>query len=393
MAVYGIVAEYNPFHNGHLYQINEIKKNDPEAEIVVAMSPNVVQRGDFALFDKWTRAKAALLSGADLVLEIPSPFAVATAEKFALGAVKTLDTLGCVDYLCFGSESGSIDNIMAAAKLEQSEKVNLEIKEQLSKGVTYAKARSLAIEKTNKAAAESLNTPNDILGVEYLKAISKIGSEIKPIAILREGVDHLSDIHNKSYASASYIRENLTQNTIKEFCPQFAAEVFALAIDEGCYSEGMSALEKAVLLKLRTMTLDRIKNLPDVSEGLENRIYRAAYKATSLDGLLFEIKTKRYTMSRIRRILMYALLDFSRSEMPSNIAYVRVLGHNEKGLSIISKKTAKLPVVTSLARAKEISDAAEFFAKTEEKCSSVFALTLKNSHTERNEFSTQPIRI
>ena len=172
MAVYAVVAEYNPFHNGHCYQLNTIKQNG-ENTVVVIMSPNVVQRGDFALFDKWTRAQAALENGADIVLEIPSLFALATAERFAFGAVSTLDALGCVDYLCFGSESGNLENITAAAELADDSEVKSKMHSLLKEGMTFAKARSNAVSLKKENAAQSLCRPNDILAVEYLRSLYK----------------------------------------------------------------------------------------------------------------------------------------------------------------------------------------------------------------------------
>lgn len=392
MAVFGVIAEYNPFHNGHEYQLKSIKESGGHA-VVVVMSPNVVQRGDFSVFDKWIRTRAALLSGADLVLEIPSLFALATAERFALGAVSTLDALGCVEYLCFGSESGDIEKIKTAARLADDADIEADMRKYLSEGMTFAKARNLAVAGRDANAAESLNSPNDILGVEYLRCLSRIGSNIKPFALLRKGSMHLSHEPTGSFASASYIRENLSVQGLQLYTPALAAELFKAAFLEGNRSMGIHSLETALLLKLRTMTAAEIAELPDVSEGLENRIYRVARECSDFESLCFKIKTKRYTMARIRRILMYALLDFSKDKMPDSPPYIRVLGHNQKGLEILSRKTARLPVITSLAKAKILCDEAMFFADTEEKCSNVFSLTLENKSGGKNEFSTPTIRI
>jgi len=391
MAIYGIIAEYNPFHNGHLYQINAIKQSDPDAKIVIAMSPNVVQRGDFALFDKWTRAKAALNCGADLVIEIPSTFALATAERFALGGVSVLDAIG-VDRLCFGSESGNLEAIKSAAALLDDQEVKEKLKKYLSEGNTFAKARSLAVKEKDLSAANCLEAPNDILAVEYIKAISRLCAKIEPYPVLRKSVEHLADAPNGEFASASFIRENLSEQTLVDFTPLPAAELFGKAFAGGDYSNGLKSLETALVLKLRTMQKEQIAELYDVSEGLENRIWRAAREHSDIDALLAAVKTKRYTMARIRRILMYALLDFTKDKMASELPYLRVLGHNAKGLEIISRKTAKKPIVTSLSKARSISKTAEMYAEIEEKTTSVFALTLK-SKTAKNEFTTQIIRM
>ncbi len=391
MAVFGIIAEYNPFHNGHAYQIDTIRQSG-EHTVVAIMSPNVVQRGDFAVLDKWTRTEAALSYGADLVLELPSPFALSTAERFAFGAVKTLDALGCVDFLCFGSESGDLQSLKTAAGLVDDDRVSARTKQLLKEGMTYAKARSLAVEEIDKSAAAVLNTPNDILGVEYIRQISKIGSKMRPYSVLRKGSEHNSTAPCEQYASASFLRENFNEQTIKKYVPDAAFKLYENAFSEQNYSQGISSLENALLLKLRLMSAEEIANLPDVSEGLENRISRAAKDAKSLNELCELIKTRRYTMARIRRILMYALLNFSKEIMDLEPCYIRVLGHNKKGLEIISKKTVTLPIITSLARAREISEDAKKLSEIEERSAAAFELTFKNK-SSKNEFAAQPIRI
>jgi len=392
MAVFGIIAEYNPFHNGHEYQINKIKSSGDNT-VVVVMSPNVVQRGDFALLSKWTRAEASLMCGADLVIELPSSFALSTAERFAYGAVKCLDSLGCIDYLCFGSESGDLDALVSIAELLENDSVNVEIKRELTDGKTYAKARSNAVSKFNENYAKILENPNDILAVEYVKALSFTGSKIKPYPILRRGAEHNSDEICENIASASYIRDNFGLDSIKKLVPEKAFETYKKAIENGEKSKGIAALESALILKLRTMKTEQIKNLFDVSEGLENRIKRATKESTSFTELCEKIKTKRYTLSRIRRILMYALLDMDKFTMSNEIDFVRVLGHNDKGLALLSKKSAKVPVITSLVKAKEISAKAQKAIELEEKINEAFSLTLENKKSVKNEFSTPVIRL
>ena len=392
MAVFGIIAEYNPFHNGHEYQINKIRENGDNT-VVVIMSPDVVQRGDFAALSKWTRAEAALMCGADLVIELPSIFALATAERFALGAVKCLDALGCVEYLCFGSESNDANSILHSAELLQNTEVDLEIKKKLSSGITYAKARSLAVTEFDENCAKVLENPNDILAVEYVKAINFTGSKMSPYPILRKGVEHDSDEICENIASASFIREKFDLSTLKNLVPQKALEIYKKALENGEKSNGISALDSALILKLRTMSIEQIKNLFDVSEGLENRIKRAAIESANLLELCEKIKTKRYTMARIRRILMYALLDMEKNLMICEPQYIRVLGHNDRGLALLSKKSAKLPVITSLAKAKEISKDAKMLVSLEERIGQAFSLTLKNPKSYKNEFSTPAIRL
>ncbi len=391
MSVFAVIAEYNPFHNGHEYQLKKIKESG-EHTVVVIMSPNVVQRGDFAVFDKWTRAHSALLCGADLVLELPSPYALSGAEGFARGAIKILDALGCVDFLAFGSECGCINTLNAAAELADDKKVLERTKELLKEGVTFAKARALAVEEVNPDAKQALSYPNDILGAEYIRQLKKINSKIKPHPILRHKSGHLDAAPTENFASASFIRENLSKQSLKEFTPKAACELYLKELNDGKSSNGIKTLENALLLKLRLMSSEQLYELPDISEGLENRILRAAKVSSSIDELCERIKTKRYTMARIRRILMYALLSLSKELLKSSPQYIRILGHNQKGLLLLSQKTAKLPVVTSLSRAKEISPLAEKFAIFEENCTAAFELT-QNTKNAQNEYTAQPIRL
>lgn len=388
MAIYGIVCEYNPFHNGHLYQLSTIKKNDDDI-VVAIMSPNVVQRGDFACLSKWDRAKAALNCGADLVLELPSLYALATAERFAFGAVYSLNSLGCIDYLSFGSECGSLEKLQKAAKTVSSSCVDKKIAEYLKEGITYAKARRLAAEEENPEINDVLSSPNDILSVEYIKVLNALNSGIKPLPLLRKGSYHQKEIQQEEYASAGFIRENLNLDSLLNFTPPAAFEVYKTAFENGAFSDGVAALSDALLLKLRLSDSQKLKTLSDVSEGLENRIIKAANESMSFNELCENIKTKRYTMSRIHRILMYALLDFPNFQEIPNPPYIRVLAVNKKGMEVISQKKSGLPIVYSLSKAKEISQDAKMFVDIEEKCTAAFNLTLQNKKESKNEFSTQ----
>lgn len=389
MAVFGIVAEYNPFHNGHKYQIEKIKK---DGDFVVAvMSSNVVQRGDFAIFDKWTRTRAALASGVDLVIELPSFYAMATAEKFAFGAVSTLDALGCIDYLCFGSESADLSLIAKTAELSQDVAVDKRIVELLKDGITYAKARAQAISEAFPECQKIISNPNDILGVEYISALKKLGSKIKPYPILRVGIEHDSEKTDETYASASYLRENLTLENLKEFTPKEAYEIYKTALENGDDSIGISAFSTALLLKLQFATPEELRRLPDVSEGLENRIIKAAKNSKDIESLCEQIKTKRYTLSRIRRILMYALLDFPTYSEITAPRYIRVLGANEGGLALLGKRSASLPVITSLAKAKSLGAEAEKLCSLEEKCATAYDLTYRTLRQKVSDFSSKPI--
>ena len=388
MSVYGIVAEYNPFHNGHFYQINEIKKNS-ENKVVVVMSPNVVQRGDFAVFDKWLRCEAAIKCGADLVLELPSAYAMSTAEKFAFGSISILNALNCVDFLSFGSDKANLDLLLKVAEMLEEQKTDNRIKELLKSGITYAKARSQAVGEQDERLSELLSNPNDILAIEYIKQLKRLNSNIVPKPLLRVGSSHDAEMPNGEYASASFLREHLSLESLKKHTPKAAFEVFSKALEDGNYSEGASSLEKALILKILNTEPYKLAELADVSEGLENRIIKAAQKAQNLEELCELIKTKRYTMARIRRILMSVLLSFPNAKQIPEPQYIRVLGASENGKKLISK--GGLPVLTSLSRAEELGEEAKELCQIEKNCIAAFNLTLKNANNAKNEYSTKPV--
>ncbi len=350
MSVIGIIAEYNPFHNGHKYQIDCVKKSQDDVVIVV-MSGNYVQRGDVAIFSKWTRAKTAVLSGADVVIEMPSAFANSCAENFAKCGVFLLDSLGCVDKLCFGSETDDLDALKTLAQACESIDASDGMKTALKSGVSFPKARQNVLSQiVGEDIADLLQKPNATLGVEYLKALKYFGSKIEPVVIKRKATDHDSEKTCDEFASASYLRELIYLGQIekvKDFVPQSALEVY-----KDAQVHNIRHLEKAILYKLRTMTLDDWKQCPDVSEGLENRLQVCAKTATSIDEFLNSVKTKRYTMARIKRILLSAFLGYTANDTATMPNYARVLAVSEKGVKILNKckKSAKIKVSTSIKR-------------------------------------------
>lgn len=324
--VYGIVAEYNPFHNGHKYLIEQVKKND---DIVVAvMSGNFVQRGDFAIMTKWERAKTALENGVDLVIELPTPFALKSAEGFAKGAIETLHATSIIDTLVFGAETADDEAIMQTAKKLCDDEANEIIKAEMKSGSSFAAARQKAL------GISLLETPNNILAVEYAKAIQTIDDcNIAVKSVKRIGTGH--DEHKQSeYPSASMIRLTMQDS------------------DSACL---MKNCERAVLAKLRTMDMNDFAMIEDVSEGLENRIYEAVKKAKSIDEIYDTIKCKRYAHSRIRRIIMRAYLGIKENDFPY-IPYLKILGFNEKGQQALKmmKGKATLPIVCQYADAKAV---------------------------------------
>jgi predicted nucleotidyltransferase len=365
MKIAGIVAEYNPFHNGHALMIQKTR-DFGFSHIAVVMSGNYTQRGEAACMLKAGRARAALMCGADLVLELPLPWAVSSAESFAFGAVSLLDSLNCIDTLSFGSECGDINRLTECASRVLELNGSAQLSEQLAFGYSFPKARSLAL---GSKMDEILKSPNDTLGVEYIKALKKTGSAMKPFAIKRQGTRHdgpyehseTLESSEQQTASASGIRSLLSSGRLEEaatLMPEAAAGIFA---DEISAQRGPFIYDKVgplILSQLRRMDINEISRLPDVSEGLEFRIARAVKIACSLEELYTAIKSKRYTLARIRRIVLCAFLGIDRSFTAARPPYVRVLGFNTRGAEIlrVAKKAAVLPILTRHADFKSADD-------------------------------------
>lgn len=345
MKVAGIVAEFNPLHNGHALLMKKAREAG-FSHIAVAMSGNYAQRGEPACLLKAARTRAALSCGADLVIELPLPFAVSSAENFAKGAVSILDSLGCVDSLCFGSESGDISKLTGCAKRLLELNNSPLLTEKLKLGCSFPAARSLA---AGEEYAGILKNPNDTLAIEYIKSLTLLKSRIKPFAIRREGAWHDDCRFSQSSASASAVRNLLYSGKFDEafnFIPSKAEEIFReeISLHRGPFD--FSKFELPVLSKIRSLSAPQFALIPDVTEGLENRIFAAAQKSCSISQLYSEIKSKRYTMSRIRRIILCAYLGINRSFTASPPPYIRVLGFNGRGTQILreAKKSASLPV-------------------------------------------------
>lgn len=362
--VLGIIAEYNPFHQGHFYHLMESKKQSGCNYAIAVMSGNFMQRGEPAIVDKWSRAEMAVRSGVDLVIELPTVYSISSAENFAEGAIKVLDSLSIVDTFSFGSEVASLDVLNEFAEIlyrEPAEYISI-LNHELSKGISYPKARENALLmylNDIRRYANVLSSPNNILGIEYLKAIKKLRSSMVPFTIERLGPKHdeLKIVNN--IASASYIRKILSRNKLQDTASLLPKPSFAIL--EDCSRKGnmvfsLSTFEKEILYCLRKMSLEEIAALPDVSEGLEHLIKESANSCNSVTELIAKIKTKRYTETRIRRILLYTLLGITKKEMLASrkiTPYIRVLalnGNGKKLLSDIAISNPKLPIITSVKR-------------------------------------------
>ena len=375
MKTSAVICEFNPFHNGHAYLLQEARKRGA-THIITIMSGNFTQRGEPAIFDKYTRTRAALMCGADLVAELPLTYAAAYAERFAYGGVYLAKAFGCTNELVFGSESGDADAIIKAAKAVSDSAVRKLMKYELSGGMTFAAAREKAVfDICGNEISDILGSPNDILGVEYCKALLSLNSAIRPVAVKRIGAEHDSHDTKDEFASASALRGMLYNNkSISHYLPDAAKGLYDASVlpDES----RIKRLEAAFLYRLRSMSKEEIALLPEISEGLENRIFSAVHNGVSYDGILSSVKTKRYTMSRIRRIMLYALLGIEKRSLSPSPQYIRVLGMNERGKEIIraSEKTAALPFIVRYSDAAALGDKASDF-KLETKADDIYALS------------------
>ena len=362
METIGIICEYNPLHRGHIYHIEQTRSAlGSDSAVVCAMSGNFVQRGDFAVFNKHSRAQAAVMCGADLVLEIPSPYALSSAEGFARAGVHILEGIGVCDHISFGSESGDIAALEDAAKAIASHGATAVMKEWLKEGLPYAAAQQKAADTVLGKDSDILRSPNNLLGIEYLKALASGGSTLRPMTIRRTGGSHDGDC---GY-SASYLREKLLLGeTHWEMMPDAASEVFKREIEEGRGPISMKSCELAMLSRLREAV--DFSALPGATEGIERRLSRCAASEATIAKILEGTKTKRYAMSRIRRMLMCACLGITSEDTLEPPPYIRVLAMNRVGMGLLkgARKNTKLPIITKPSSAKTMPGrAARMFSK------------------------------
>lgn len=363
MQVTGIVCEFNPFHLGHAYLISQLRQRGADA-IVCAMSGNFVQRGEPALVNKLARAEMAVSCGADLVLELPTAWAMATAETFARGGVQLLRMAGCT-HIGFGSECGDAALLQAAADTLLSPGLQADIRAELAAGITYAAARQKAVQTRLGDGAAVLRQPNDTLAVEYLKACRQLVAPLSPLVIPRVGAAHDGGAV-EGYASASHIRQLLQQgnrDAALAFLPAAAAEVLRRELAAGRVTDSRH-VERAILARLRQMEEQRFAAYDGGGEGLYHRVYDAVRRCATVEELLAAVKTRRYTAARLRRMVLAAWLGLPKA--PETVPCARVLAASETGRALLRQmRKAGAPVLTRAADVAALGSEAEALFRRE----------------------------
>lgn len=363
MNICGIVCEYNPFHKGHLYQLEESKRRLGEETVTVGvMSGDYVQRGEPAIFSKFARAEAACRCGADLVVELPLPWALSSAEGFAAGAVAILSALGCT-HLSFGSESGELEGLETLAECLLNPLTLEAVKKRMTAepSLSFAAARQLVLEERVGERAKLIEKPNNILAVEYLKAIYQQNAAMTPLTVKRSGSGH-DEAGEGGIRSASELRQLLRQGEdVSAYIPAAAMAVFRRELEQGRTVLNTRDMELAVLSRLRMLDEKAFLSLPDGGDGVGQRLYKAAKEEPTMDFILTAAKTKRVALSRLRRMCMAAALGLNAELAAGEPPYIRVLAANEKGRAYLRQIAGKttIPVLTKPAVVKELGDRAQ----------------------------------
>lgn len=364
MNITGIITEYNPFHNGHLYHLTEAKKATNSDGVICIMSGNFVQRGGPAIVDKWKRTEMALECGVDLVLELPTFYAVSSAEIFARGAISILNSLGIVDNLYFGSECGNIEQLYKIAKIltTNNDSFNSILKNNLKEGISFAKAREKSLIDFSKDTSikEVISSSNNILGIEYIKAILLEKSNIKPYTLKREGNKYNDTSLSSIFSSATSIRKTLLDNinsldTLNNLMPLSSVNILKESLNTGYSFSFDEDLYKYLRYKISTNCVN-FNNLYEISEGLDKKIIKEILDSTSYEDLILRIKSKRYTYTKISRLLTQIFIGFDNftlnKDTISQYNYGRILGFNSKGREILSliKKKSSIPLITKVPK-------------------------------------------
>lgn len=356
MKVLGIIAEYNPMHTGHIYHINEAKKITNSDYVIAIMSGSFTEQGNIAMLDKFTRAKEAINSGVDLVIELPTIYAVSDGGSFANKAIQILNDLNIVDSICFGAETDNISklNNIANTIVVNEEKIWNDIKENLKKGISFANARNESLKKYLKDDEINLvNTPNNILGIEYIKSIITLKSNITPYCIKRESSNFNDDTITQKYTSSTSIRKYLEEGKDIQNISEYISKntLNSILNSKVLFNKDIFELLK---YKIITMSNEELRNIYGITEGLENKIQNEILDSYTYEDFIFKLKSKRYELSKIKRMLIHILLDTTKEDFDnlknckSNYAHILAFNHDKKDLLSYISKNSKIPILTSI---------------------------------------------
>lgn len=385
-----IISEYNPFHFGHLYHLNEsISQTNADFKVAI-ISGNFVQRGEPSIINKWEKAKVALSAGFDLVVELPTLYAISSAENFANGSIKIADQIGS-NYISFGTESGDLEKLKKLSSLiNKNEKDYIaNVKGKIAEGFSYPKSQELVIDKMFGDEFLGVCKPNNILGLEYLKSLNAISSKIIPITVKRDFEKSSSSDVRALLRTSGFKIENL-----KDKIPDFSYEILAENIDNGNAVLSLKAFEKEIIYILRTIDNEKLTDIPDVPENMLSNLKKVACSTNSLDELITTLKNKSITQARIQRILLYVLLEITKSDMElsKNITpYVRVLGMSENGKKILSDLPKDVNVITSVKTFEKNCDDSDFLRMLEidKKATDIYTLAYSKNSVANLDYTTR----
>ena len=399
MKTVAIIAEYNPFHTGHEYQIKKIREEfGADTRIIAIMSGNYTQRGDVAIMDKSTRAKTAVLSGVNLVLELPFPYSMSSAEFFAKSGVKIADSLGVVDCLSFGSEIGDIDALVRISENMSSSKYKTALSEMQKADTAKELGYPRLCEVVYNSVFQKENftfTPNNILGVEYIKAILSIKSRIKPHTVKRVGASYSQlEITDDEFQSASAIRDGIFKDfdSAVKYIPQNAISTITESYKSGEFPCDADKLSAAVIANFRLNPEPAFPDIHDAGGGLYFRLQKASISASDINSLTVLADTKKYTTSRIRRAIWYSFFGVTSSSVKELPAYTQILAMDKVGKTILKdiKKVTDFPVLTKPSSFESLSDAAVRQKTLADKADSVFQLTKPKANPGNLALKTTP---
>lgn len=409
MKVVGFITEYNPFHYGHKFHLRKAMELSKASHSIAVMSGSFVQRGEPSIVDKWTKAKIAVDNGVDLVIELPFVYSTQSAELFALGGVKILDALKVVDYIAFGSEVGDLEPLRTISQLLIKEPYEYKkiLRENLDKGFSFPSSRSTAISYYLSSHASEydfediIKQSNNILAIEYLKALYKENSSIKPLIITRQGSNYNDEKISKSFSSATALRKMIFEAGVDRIKGHVPDETFIHLKNFIGYHSRFNRLDnyyEVIKYLLLTMPISQLQGITDMENGLENRLIKKSYTAMSLEELVRDTSSKRYPKTRIQRILIHLLSNMSSDTIKDlysqEAPYIRVLAANEKGLEILKmvKSKSEVPILTKFSHHEKIgSEIVSKFASIEKQSTDLYYFGLDSKTILTNmDYTTSP---